>query len=536
MKRSLVLLMAVFLTANLSFGGGIVTNTNQSAMFTRMQVRDATLGPDAVYFNPAGLVFLSSGFHFSINNQTLGQTRTVTNSYPYLNNDTYKGDVFAPVFPGIYASYNTGKFAFSLGFNPIGGGGGATYENGLPSFEMSQSDLVPGLQAAGQPVTGYKMDAYFKGSSVYFGYQANISYKLTDQLSIALGGRYVMAKESYQGHLKDIQINIGGQWMRADDFFTGAASQYSAGAASAAGAATTMQPIIDGGYGTLTFQQAVDNSVIDATTRAQLEGGLIALGIDPTGMTLQQAQMTYSGAAANLQQSAQEATAKATLLGDQEADVEKTATGFTPIISVDFHPSDKLNIALKYEHRTKLEFTNNTKKDLIIGFTETGTPVTQFPDGAKTHLDIPSQLVAGVAFKPMDKLLLSTGFHYYLDKNANWDGREKKLEGNSFEFGIGGEYSLTDMVGVSAGYLFTKSGARGAYQTDMSYSLPSSTIGLGGVLHLNEMLELNLGASYTMYQEGSRNGTHLLGDIPVSYTETYDKDVWIVAVGLNIAL
>ncbi|HYX09146.1 MAG TPA: outer membrane protein transport protein [Bacteroidales bacterium] len=522
MKRSLVVLLAVFLTANFSFGGGIVTNTNQSAMFTRLQARDATLGPDAVYYNPAGLVFLSTGFHFSINNQTLGQTRTVTNSYPNLNDDTYKGDVFAPVFPGIYASYNTGKFAFSLGFNPIGGGGGATYENGLPSFEMSQSDLTKLLAGAG--VTDYSMDAYFKGSSVYFGYQGNISYKISDQLSVAIGGRYVSAKETYQGHLRDIEVNAGGTWGRADAFILNKIVPL------ASGAADQMQPLIDGGAGPLTFQQAEDMSVITTGQRAQMEGGLQSFGVSTDGMTLREAQAAYTGVATKY-------TASAQLLGDQEADVEKTATGFTPIISVDFHPSEKLNIALKYEHRTKLEFTNNTKKDLLTGFDSiTGEAITQFPDGAKTHLDIPSQLVAGVTFKPVDKLLLSAGFHYYLDKNANWDGKEKKLDGNSFEFGIGGEYSLTDMFGVSAGYLYTKSGATGSYQTDMSYSLPSSTVGLGGVLHLNEMLELNLGASYTMYQEGSRIGTHDLGEIPISYTETYDKDVWIVAVGLNIAL
>ena len=138
MRRSLSAAMATFLLSGTMFAGGILHNTNQSAMYTRMPARDATLGIDAVYYNPAGLTKLADGFHFSINNQFIGQTRTVTSDYtPPLNDGKYVGDISAPLFPGIYAVYKTGNWAFSAGFNPIGGGGGATYNRGLPSFEYS---------------------------------------------------------------------------------------------------------------------------------------------------------------------------------------------------------------------------------------------------------------------------------------------------------------------------------------------------------------------------------------------------------------
>ncbi len=143
MRRSLFTAMAAFLLTGSMFAGGILTNTNQSAMYTRMGCRDATLGIDAVYYNPAGLTKLADGFHFSINNQTIGQPRTITSNYQYLNDGVYPGEVFAPIFPGVYAVYKTGNWAFSAGFNPIGGGGTATYSRGLPSFEMPISDLPP---------------------------------------------------------------------------------------------------------------------------------------------------------------------------------------------------------------------------------------------------------------------------------------------------------------------------------------------------------------------------------------------------------
>ena len=65
MKKLLLILTCVLLCPYLLNAGGIVTNTNQSATWVRTMVRDASTGIDAVYFNPAGLVKLNDGFHFS---------------------------------------------------------------------------------------------------------------------------------------------------------------------------------------------------------------------------------------------------------------------------------------------------------------------------------------------------------------------------------------------------------------------------------------------------------------------------------------
>ena len=50
--------MTIILLPVYVFAGGLVTNANQSAMFTRFQCRDASLDIDAAYYNPAGLVHL----------------------------------------------------------------------------------------------------------------------------------------------------------------------------------------------------------------------------------------------------------------------------------------------------------------------------------------------------------------------------------------------------------------------------------------------------------------------------------------------
>ena len=137
MKKNLLLAISFAIASSSLLAGGIMTNTNQSAAYARMLARNATLGIDAVYYNPAGLTKLGNGFHLSLNNQSIFQTKDVINDYKYLNGTptTYTGIVEAPVFPGVYAAYKMDKLAFSFGFNPVGGGGGAQYDTGLPSFE-----------------------------------------------------------------------------------------------------------------------------------------------------------------------------------------------------------------------------------------------------------------------------------------------------------------------------------------------------------------------------------------------------------------
>jgi long-subunit fatty acid transport protein len=67
MKKNLLLAISFAIASSSLLAGGIMTNTNQSAAYARMLARNATLGIDAVYYNPAGLTKLGNGFHLSLN-------------------------------------------------------------------------------------------------------------------------------------------------------------------------------------------------------------------------------------------------------------------------------------------------------------------------------------------------------------------------------------------------------------------------------------------------------------------------------------
>lgn len=453
MRKLLTFVAATFITGSL-LAGGLVTNNNQSAMFTRLQNRNASTGIDAVYYNPAGLTKLGDGFYASLNNQTISQTKTVGNNYTFLTGTPvdYVGDVSAPVYPGVYVAYKTGKLAFSAGFNPVGGGGGAKYAKGLPSFEMGIANLKPLLTSMGLTTTQYTADINFEGTSVYFGYQANVSYEINDMISAAVGGRYVSAKNTYTGYIKNIKIN-------------------------------PLHPLIN-----------PTAALISATT-----------------FFTTISQPTY-----------------AAMTADREVDVEQTGTGFTPILSVNVTPSEKLNIAVKYEFQTTLNLTTKVNDSKSGGI---------FVDGSKVVADMPAILTLGVEFKPMEKLMIAGSFNTYFDKNVDYDGSESvntnMIDKNFLEYGLGLEYSLSEKLRASFGWLATATGVNLAYQNDQRYSTNTNTLGAGIGYRVSPKIDINLGGQYTFYAEGTKDYAAVAGTYLAPFKETYNKKTWLIGIGAD---
>lgn len=218
MKRTVCLLgILALLTASAS--AGILTNNNQSATFIRLMSRNASLDVDAVYYNPAGLVKLSDGFHLSLHNQIINQDKKINNGFPLLNEPNYLGEVRVPFFPNLYAVYKKGNLAISFGLGPNAGGGTADFKTGLPSFEIPFSTLPVMLTDMGVPTTDYDINIAFKGESVFMGYQLNFSYALSPSLALGVGARLIQATNKYEGSITDVMINPGGTWVSAYDFF-----------------------------------------------------------------------------------------------------------------------------------------------------------------------------------------------------------------------------------------------------------------------------------------------------------------------------
>lgn len=531
------LLSVLLITAiNLSvFAGGLVTNTNQSASWVRMPSQNGAISISSVYFNPAGLMKLDNGIHFSISNQIIKQNRKIENFYTGpdgltgLNQSLFEGEVFAPLFPSIYAVYKRDKLALSFGVNPIGGGGSAKYSKGLPSIEMKPSDLVYGFNPTGNPegVTGYQLSSSFDGSSVFMGYQAGISFDVSDNVSLYAGLRYVTARNTYNGYIKDIEVfNFGnsGAWTRADALLTGIAN-------SATSGADNLQAAITGGLIT------GGSALADPTAIAVLQ----QMGTYTVGMTNTQALTAFRGAAFKYNNSA-------VLVGDQEADVEETGSGITPIFGINIAASDMVNIALKLEFPTYIELTRATAKDVQTGWlTPNDTiPDTMFPDGNKYQSDMPAMISAGIDVKPFNKLTISLSGNYFFDLfekisygktiYREYVRNYSVIDKNTYEVAGGLAFQVTDKLLVSGGYLKTINSVNSYYQSDVSYSLSSQTIGFGGAFNIGGKTQFNIGVGYTMYEDDYRVIRYPITKSFVLYPkETYYKDNLFVGIGLDFS-
>lgn len=528
--RKLLTLVASTLISGSILAGGLVTNNNQSAMYTRLQNRNASTGIDAVYYNPAGLTKLGNGFYASVSNQTINQSRAIGTNYPSIAGKPkdFDGSVSAPVFPSLYVAYNTGKLSFSAGFNPVGGGGGATYEKGLPSFEQPISEIPFGLSSQSIPTSAYAAEIFFEGSSVYFGYQANVAYKITDQLSLGVGFRLVTAKNTYNGYIRNIQINpnfptfgskYNGALNSAPGFFTDGSNLMSQLFLGSSTAATSLNTAITGG-----LSPSTPLSSLPSSQQTQIATLLGAAGISTTGMDVGTAAATLTAVAPQYAAKATGLGANAAATQNQEVDAEETGTGYTPILSANYSPSEQLNISLRYEFQTKLELTTKLNNGMGGGI---------FVDGEKVIADMPALLAVGVEFSPMEKLKVAGSFNTYFDQNIDYDGSETEdidmIDNNFLEYGLGVEYGLSEKLRLSAGWVATSTGVNDKYNSDMRYSTNTNSFGGGLGFRISPMIDLNLGGSITTYQQGSEDLTGNLG----AYTWTYDKSTWIIAAGLD---
>jgi len=493
MKKLFVILLS-FSTWLSVLAGGLVTNTNQSAMFTRFQCRDATLDIDAVYYNPAGLVHLGEGFYLSINNQVMGQLKMITTTYDRMSEDAkeYEGKVTNPLFPGIYGAYKLGRFAFSAGVNPISGDGITNFNGGLPSYEIdladktnvvrqlaSDGDLGIALTEGTDPgLSNFEYDDAkidIKSRYLSLGYQVNVSFQINDYLSIATGARLVNSTNYTRG--------------------------------------------------------SVSNLVWKHTSTTDVESK-----VNPVDYLL-----TVAGEVANRDTTTNSATTNADLVdasgtvgewANYRIDVTRTGIGFTPIISINYAPSLMTNWSFKYEFKTSLDLLTS----VIDGKDGNG----RFIDGGVEIADIPAMLSIGLTRRPSNRFMFYTGIHYYFDKAIDFDGSKlddiEMINKNTYEFALGGEYIINNKYRASAGISMSRPGVNASYLNEERFAGNSNTIGGGFGIRLSPLIDLNLGGSYTMYKEREQESLYNPEDGvngPALVSNIYDSRGWVISVGLD---
>jgi len=235
MKRILTTTIAIFCVAS-TFAGGLVTNTNRTTGFLRNPAKGISFNPEAVYFNPAGTVFMENGWHIDFSLQQAYQTRNVTTTFAPLaqniNNygeDTkdYTGYTFAPFIPSIHAAWKKDRWAVMASFGVSAGGGSIIYNRGLASFESAFSVLPNVLTAAGLPTTMYGADDMHLNATTLTGtLSVGGAFKIIPCLSVSLQLNMNYSYADYEGSLRGLAINPmhpilnpTGEMIYAYDFF-----------------------------------------------------------------------------------------------------------------------------------------------------------------------------------------------------------------------------------------------------------------------------------------------------------------------------
>lgn len=200
--KKFTLLSTALLIALSSHAGGLLTNTNQHIAFLRMLARGTSHQIDGVYSNPAGIAFLDNGFHISLNGQSVYQTRQIDATFALFPEGTrhYKGTASVPILPSAYFAYKNNNWALSGFFGIVGGGGKASFDNGLPMFD---SRVMAGIYSASKGTITpdkYTINSSMSGKQYIYGLQLGLSYQINDHLSAYLGGRMSYLSGNYSGY------------------------------------------------------------------------------------------------------------------------------------------------------------------------------------------------------------------------------------------------------------------------------------------------------------------------------------------------
>lgn len=453
--------------------GGLITNTNQNIAFLRNPARDAAIGIDGVYSNPAGVAFMPEGWHVSLNLQNAHQTRTIESTFAgfagnsgHLGQATkkFEGKADVPVLPSIQVAKNWKKWSFQFNYAITGGGGKCEFDNGLGSIESLVS-LVPGVfNALGATLNGaaganlfptnntYNMDTYLRGRQYFYGYTLGAAYKINDQWSVYGGLRMLYATTNYYGYVKNIQLNTQGSGM------------FPTSSTEALGKwVSDNSTIVKQALG-----QIVTNSdMLDAATPLMIQSidGLLENGLQ--------------------------------LNCDQEG------YGVAPIIGVDYKLNDKFNFAAKYEFKTRMRLKNRATNSELVKYIP---HLNRFADGITDAEDSPALLTLGAQYSVLPNVRINAGWHHYFDKDGHQhDNVQTKLGGDTNEYLLGAEWDVCDKLTVSAGGQRTQYNFTDDYMDDISFNVSSTSLGLGVKVKVAKNLNVNLAYFHTFYEDYERH-------------------------------
>ena len=184
-------------------------------------------------------------------------------------------------------------------------------------------------------------------------------------------------------------------------------------------------------------------------------------------------------------------------------DYEEEADGWGGIIGVNIAPSSELNIGLRYETKTGLDFDQKVNTDNLGLLPSLGVN-----DGASVSRDLPAILGLGLSYKFTPKIRVETNFTLYLNSDAGWTdtaptSRDPSDVDNGYDLGIAVEYTFNNKMKGSLGYLHTDTGIEAKNMLPESPELNANTIGAGVAYEAIPGMILNFSLGNAFYEDDS---------------------------------
>ena len=465
-----LLLMVTVVSAS---AGGLMTNSNQSAAFLRSIARGTTLDTDAVYNNPAGTVFMTDGWHFGINDQMAMQTRKTTST-------------FAPFAMGAQNGGQMTKEYEGEVFSPL-----------IPSFHLTWKKNRWAVMV-GMGVNGGGGSLEYNNGLASFERQFSVLPAGVSNLGQAFGlsaNQYNM--DMYlKGSSQTLAFNAGVSFRITDWLSAAALVRYS----------------------------TTSNAYEGYMKNIQINPTCAALGLNGAMMSAPQFFQAVGGklGAANPQLAAA-AAQYAALTSDHILDVEQTGNSISPVLALYFQKG-------KWSASAKYEFKMGTELEIKSAEVSAKDPVINaiFADGSKVKAETPA-LLSLAASRQCGPVKVTAEWHMYFDKDAE-NTFSKTVLGNTQEYLVGAEWQISKKWLVSCGVQRTQYDLDENAYSDMNFSTPSWSTGIGAAYQVCDMLRINLGVMPTFYEDVTSTGVDSNG---LSFTDVYSRTSLSWGLGLD---
>ena len=238
------------------------------------------------------------------------------------------------------------------------------------------------------------------------------------------------------------------------------------------------------------------------------------------------ASQFFTAAGAALGQMNPELAGQAAVYAAQTADhildVKQKGNSISPILALAFHKG-------KWDASVKYEFKMSTELEIESAEVSAKDPVINgiFPNGTKVKSETPALLAVAVS-RHFGPVKVTAEWHDYFDKKAE-NSFSSVITGNTMEYLLGAEWTLSDKWLVSAGFQRTALDMDANKYSDMNFATSSISVAAGLKYQACDLVAINLGIMPTFYDKVTAKGKAS----GIDFTDVYHRTSLAWGIGLD---